>query len=165
METSMTISVGDRLPQARFKIMSDDGPAEMTTDELFSGKTVVLFGVPGAFTPTCSASHLPGYIENHAEILSKGVDQIAVVSVNDVFVMNAWAEASGAKGKILFLADGSADFTKAVGLDADLSLGGMGIRSQRYSMIAEDGVVKALNMGDRRGEAIVSGAAAILEQL
>lgn len=161
----MTISVGDRLPQAKFKIMTSDGPGEISTEELFSGKKVVLFAVPGAFTPTCSMNHLPGYVENQPEILSKGVDQIAVVSVNDIFVMNAWAEASGAKDKILFLADGSADFTKAVGLDADLSVGGMGIRSQRYSMIVEDGVVTALNVGDKRGEAIISGAAAILEQL
>lgn len=161
----MTISVGERLPQATFKTKTAEGLVQMTTDEVFGGKKVVLFAVPGAFTPTCSMNHLPGYLENRSEILARGVDLIAVLAVNDVFVMSAWAEASGAKDKILFLADGSADFTRKVGLDADLSAGGLGIRSQRYSMIVDDGVVEALNIEDKPGQAVISGAAAILEQL
>jgi len=161
----MTIAVGDRLPRATFKVKTDDGAVEMTTDDIFKGKKVVLFGVPGAFTPTCSMNHLPGYIENHDAILARGVDQIAVVAVNDHHVMRAWAEASGAKGKILFLADGNGAFIKAIGLEADMSGSGMGLRSQRFSMIVEDGIVKALNRGDKSGEAVISGAAAVLAQL
>ena len=119
------ISVGDRLPDATFKTMTADGAVVVTTAEVFAGKKVVLFGVPGAFTPTCSNNHLPGYLENHDAILARGVDTIAVVSVNDVHVMGAWARFTGGEGKILFLADGSGDFAKAVGLDADFSAGGM----------------------------------------
>lgn len=161
----MTISVGDRLPQATFKIKTDEGAANMTTDEVFGNGKVVLFAVPGAFTPTCSMNHLPGFIENHDTIIAKGVDRIAVVAVNDHHVMKAWADASGAQDKILFLADGNGDFTRAVGLGADMSIGGLGMRSQRYSMIVEDGVVTALNVEDKPGQAVISGAAAILEQL
>ncbi|MCA1297775.1 peroxiredoxin [Stappia indica] len=161
----MTIKVGDTLPEASFKTMSADGPAEVKSGELFAGKTVVLFAVPGAFTPTCHLNHLPGFVEHAQTIRAKGVDQIAVVSVNDVFVMEAWQKASGAGDKILFLADGSADFTKAIGMELDASGFGMGLRSKRYAMIVKDGKVTELNVEDAPGEATVSGAAAILTAL
>lgn len=161
----MTVAVGQRLPEATFKTISADGPKEVTTAELFGGKKVVLFGVPGAFTPTCNNNHLPGYLENRDAILAKGVDQIAVVAVNDVFVMGAWARSTGGEGKILFLADGSGNFARAAGLDIDLSGGGLGLRNKRFSMIVEDGVVKALNVEEAPGKAVTSGAAALLEQL
>lgn len=161
----MTIAVGQKLPDATFKTNSADGPKELSTAEVFGGKKVVLFGVPGAFTPTCNNNHLPGYIENRDAILGKGVDAIAVVAVNDVFVMGAWARSTGGDGKILFLADGSGDFAKAAGLDIDLSKGGLGLRSKRFSMIVEDGTVTALNIEDAPGVVANSGAATILEQL
>ena len=161
----MTISIGSQLPQAKFKEKTADGPREITTDELFKGKRVVLFAVPGAFTPTCSLNHLPGYLENRDAILAKGVDDIAVVAVNDWHVMGAWAQNSGGMGKIHFLADWDGAFTKALGLDADLSAGGLGLRSKRYSMLVEDGVVKSLNVEENPGQATVSAAAAMLEQL
>lgn len=159
------IEVGQSLPAAKFKVMTVDGPAETTTDEIFKDKKVVLFAVPGAFTPTCNLNHLPGYLDNLDAILAKGVDEVAVVSVNDIFVMNAWADASGGKGKIKFLADGSADFARAVGLEADMGPFGMGTRSKRYSMIVDKGVVTALNVEDSPGKAVTSGAAHILGQL
>ncbi len=161
----MTIKVGDRLPAATFKVKTADGVNDMTTDEIFKGKKVVLFAVPGAFTPTCTVNHLPGYLEHHDEILAKGVDRIAVVAVNDPFVMGAWAQSTGGEGKILFLADGSAGFTKAAGPDLDLSGGGLGVRSKRYSAIVEDGVVKALNIEEQPGKAETSSAEALLKQL
>jgi peroxiredoxin len=161
----MTISVGDKLPQATFKIMTADGAKSLTTHEIFAGKKVVLFGVPGAFTPTCSNDHLPGYLENHDAILARGVDTIAVVAVNDAFVMGAWARFSGGEGKLLFLADGNGDFVRAAGLDADMSAGGMGVRARRFSMIIDDGKVSALNIEGKPGQAVDSGAAKILEQL
>jgi len=161
----MTIAIGENLPEATFKIMTDDGSKNVTTSEVFAGKKVVLFAVPGAFTPTCSNNHLPGYLENHDAILGKGVDTIAVVAVNDQFVMRAWARFTGSEGKILFLADGSGLFVKSIGLDADMSAGGMGLRSKRFSMIVEDGKVTALNIEDAPGQAVISGAARILEQL
>lgn len=161
----MTIAPGTPVPDATFKTMTIDGAANVTTSELFSGKKVVLFGVPGAFTPTCSMNHLPGFIENHDAILAKGIDMIAVVSVNDHHVMNAWAKASGGNGKIQFLADGNAEFAKATGLDLDMSKGGMGTRFRRFSMIVDDGVVTQLNIEDAPGKAEISGAARILEQL
>jgi peroxiredoxin len=160
----MTISVGDKLPQATFKTMTADGAKGLTTDEVFAGKTVVLFGVPGAFTPTCSNNHLPGYIENFDAIKARGVDTIAVVATNDAFVMGAWAKFTGGDGKILFLADGSGDFARATGLDVDLSQNGMGIRNKRFSLIAEDGVVKSINVETKPG-VNESGAAHILGQL
>ena len=126
----MTIAVGDKLPDATFKTMTADGAKDLTTAEIFAGKKVVLFGVPGAFTPTCSNNHLPGYLENHDAILARGVDTIAVVAVNDDHVMGAWARFTGGEGKILYLADGNGDFVKAVGLDVDLSGGGMGVAQQ-----------------------------------
>ena len=161
----MTIKIGDKLPDATFKTMTADGSKVLSTGDIFSGKKVVLFGVPGAFTPTCSNNHLPGYLENHDAILARGVDTIAVLSVNDQFVMQAWARFTGGEGKILFLADGSADFVKAAGLDMDMSAGGMGVRSKRFSMIVEDGTVTALNVEDAPGQAVASGAATLLEQL
>ncbi len=161
----MTIAIGDKLPPATFTEKTHDGPVEITTDALFKGKRVVVFGVPGAFTPTCSLNHLPGYLENRDAILARGVDDIAVISVNDWHVMGAWAQASGGMGKIHFLADWDASFTKAIGLDADLSAGGLGVRSKRYSMLVEDGRVKTLNIEEVRGQATVSSAATMLEQL
>ena len=161
----MTISVGATLPEATFKTMTADGAKNITTAEIFPGKKVVLFAVPGAFTPTCSNNHLPGYLENHDAILARGVDTIAVVAVNDVHVMGAWARFTGGEGKILYLADGSGVFAKSLGLDIDLSGGGMGVRSKRYSMIVDDGKVTALNIEDAPGQAVESSAAKILEQL
>lgn len=158
----MTISVGERLPDATFKIRVDGEYVDASTADVFSGKKIVLFAVPGAFTPTCSMNHLPGFLENRDVILSKGVDEIAVLAVNDHHVMKAWSEASGGKGKILFLADGAAKFTKAVGMDVEM--GPLGLRSRRYSMIVEDGVVKSLNIEEKSGTE-VSGAANILSQL
>lgn len=161
----MTIAVGDKLPEIQFTIMTDDGPAKMSTAELCDGKKVVLFAVPGAFTPTCHASHMPGFVEHHQAIKEKGVDTIAVTTVNDIHVTNAWAEASHAKDKIVFLSDGGADFAKAVGMEIDLSVAGMGVRSKRYSMIVEDGTVTALNEEENPGQAVASSAATIMEQL
>ncbi|MCF6369857.1 peroxiredoxin [Rhizobium halophilum] len=161
----MTIAIGDRLPAATFKEKSADGPVEVTTDELFAGKRVVLFAVPGAFTPTCSLNHLPGFLENRDAILARGVDDIAVVAVNDWHVMGAWAHSTGGTGKIHFLSDWDGAFTKSLGLDIDLSAGGLGVRSKRYSMLVDDGVVKTLNIEDSPGQATVSSAATIIEQL
>ena len=161
----MTIQPGEKLPDVTFTTMTADGPKGLSTADIFAGKKVVLFGVPGAFTPTCSNNHLPGYLENHDAILARGVDTIAVVAVNDVFVMSAWARFTGGEGKIVFLADGSGDFAKAVGLDLDMSARGLGLRSQRFSMIVDDGVVKALNVEDTPGTAVNSGVATLLEQL
>jgi peroxiredoxin len=161
----MPIKVGDRLPQATFTVMTADGPKAKSTDDVFKGKKIVLFAVPGAFTPTCHKNHLPGFLQNADAIKAKGIDAIAVTGVNDVFVMDAWKKATGADGKIEFLADGSADFAKALGLTADLMSRGLGIRSQRYSLIAEDGVVKTLNVEEAPGQAQVSSAEALLKQL
>jgi len=161
----MTIKIGDSLPEANFIIMSNDGPAQISTADLCKGKKVVLFSVPGAFTPTCHANHLPGFLEHMDAIKEKGVDEIAVVSVNDVHVMDAWARASKAMGKIRFLSDGSAEFAKAIGMDIDLGAVGMGLRSKRYSMIVEDGKLTALNLEENPGQAVASSAAVILGQL
>lgn len=161
----MTIAVGEKLPDATFKVMSAEGPGEVTVEKLTAGKRVVLFGVPGAFTPTCDRNHLPGFLTNLDAIKAKGVDEVAVVSVNDVFVMDAWSKSSDGAGKITFLADGSADFVKAVGLELDASGFGMGLRSQRFSMLIEDGVVKVLNIEDAPGTAEKSGADALMGAL
>lgn len=161
----MTIEVGQPLPAATFQTPTADGVKEITTAELFAGKKVVLFGVPGAFTPTCNNNHLPGYLENYDAFLAKGIDTVAVVAVNDPFVMSAWARFTGAEGKLLFLADGSGNFAKANGLDLDMSARGLGLRSKRFSMIVEDGVVTTLNIEDTPGTAVTSGAAALLERL
>jgi peroxiredoxin len=144
----MPINVGDRLPDATFTTMSPDGPKPMTTAEVFGGKKVALFAVPGAFTPTCSKQHLPGYVAKYDELKSKGFDLIACTAVNDVFVLSAWSKDGGADGKVLMLADGSADFAKKLGLEIDLTARGLGVRSKRYSAIVEDGVVKSLNVED-----------------
>ncbi|NVK34425.1 MAG: peroxiredoxin [Rhodobacteraceae bacterium] len=159
----MTIKVGDKLPDATFKIMTSDGPSEITTADLCNGKTVVLFGVPGAFTPTCHMNHLPGFVEHGDTIKAKGVDTIAVVSVNDIFVMDAWATASKAKG-IEFLADTAADFVKAAGLSLDAPIFGHS-RSQRFALIAKDGVITFLSIEETPSEATATGAAAILAAL
>ena len=158
----MTIETGDRIPEASLMVVTDDGPAEMTTQELFAGKKAVVFGLPGAFTPTCSRNHLPGFLENRDTILARGVDDIICVSVNDHHVMKAWASHMGALGKIRFVADWDAGFTKALGLDAELGV--LGLRSRRYSMIVDDGVVTTLNVEEDRG-VTSSGAAVMLEQL
>ncbi len=158
------IKVGDRLPNATFTVMTAEGPKPKTTDEIFSGKKVVLFALPGAFTPTCDRNHLPGYRDNLDALKAKGVDAVAVTSVNDVFVMNAWAKSSQSDGKIDFLSDGSAKFAQAVGLSLDLTERGMGMRSRRYSMLVDDGVVKTLNVEEGQG-AEASGATTMLGQL
>ncbi len=161
----MSLKVGDSLPEATFKTPTADGPKDITTAEIFAGKTVVLFAVPGAFTPACSLNHLPGYVHNAPAISDKGVDTIAVVSVNDVFVMDAWSKASDPDHKVLFLADGSAAFTKAVGLDLDATGFGMGVRSRRYSALVRDGVVEQINVEDVAGKVEKSGADAMLASL
>jgi len=160
----MTINVGDKVPEATFTPFGPDGPKPVTTAELFAGKTVGLFAVPGAFTPTCSAKHLPSFKEKAAELKAKGVDTIACVSVNDVFVMKAWGKDQGVGDDILMLADGNGDFTRKVGLEMDGSKFGMGARSQRYSMIVKDGVVTSLNV-EQGGEYRVSSAEYMLAQL
>jgi len=160
----MAIKVGDKVPNATFTVMTSEGPKPKTTDELFSGKKVVLFAVPGAFTPTCHKNHLPGFVQNAKAIKAKGVDTIAVTGVNDVFVMDAWKKASGGDD-IEFLADGSANFVKAIGLFVDLTERGLGVRSQRYSMLVEDGVVKALNLEPAPGQVDLSGADNLLKSL
>ncbi len=161
----MPIKVGDHLPEAKFRVMGPDGPAWKTTDEVFKGKKVVLFAVPGAFTPTCSNNHLPGFLQNADAIKAKGVDTIAVTGVNDVFVFDAWKKATGAGGKIEFLADGNGDFAKALDLAMDGSVAGLGTRSKRYAMLVEDGVVKKLNIEDAPGKAENSGAENLLKQM
>lgn len=142
----MTIKIGDPLPETTFMTMSAEGPKPQTTAEVFAGRRIALFAVPGAFTPTCSKTHLPGFVQHHGEITSKGIDVIVCTAVNDIHVMTAWGKASGAEGKILMLADGSADFARKIGLDNDLTARGMGVRSRRYSMIVENGVVTSLNV-------------------
>ena len=160
----MTIKVGDKLPEATFKIMKDGKPADLTVSDLTAGKKVALFAVPGAFTPTCSVKHLPGYKEKAAEFRAKGVDTIACVSVNDVFVMNAWGKDQQVGEDVVMLADGNGVFAKAVGLEMDGTGFGMGSRSKRYSMIVEDGLVKQLNV-EGPGEFKVSAADFMLGQL
>ncbi|MEQ1609018.1 MAG: peroxiredoxin [Hyphomonadaceae bacterium] len=160
----MTIKVGDKLPEAAFRVMKDGKPADMTVSELTSGKTVALFAVPGAFTPTCSARHLPGYKEKAGEMRGKGVDTIACVAVNDVFVMNAWGRDQKVGDDVVMLADGNGDFARAIGLEMDGKGFGMGSRSKRYSMLLEDGVVKQLNV-EAPGEFKVSAAEYMLGQI
>lgn len=160
----MTIKVSDKLPEATFKVMKDGKPADLTLSELTGGKTVALFAVPGAFTPTCSARHLPGYKEKAAEMRAKGVDTIACVAVNDVFVMNAWGKDQKVGDDVVMLADGNGDFARAIGLEMDGKGFGMGSRSKRYSMLVQDGVVKQLNV-EAPGEFKVSAADYLLEQL
>lgn len=160
------IKVGDRIPEATLKLKTDDAVEDVSTGQYFAGKKVVLFAVPGAFTPTCHQNHLPGYLMNVDDIKAKGVEKVAVVAVNDHHVMKAWADATGGYGKIDYLADGSAKFVSDMGLSLDLTGGGLGIRSTRFSMIVEDGVVKALNVEDGGpGKVTNSGADHILTQL
>ena len=161
----MPIKVGDRLPEAKFRVMGAEGPAWKTTDEMFKGKKVVLFAVPGAFTPTCSNNHLPGFLKNADALKAKGVDAIAVTGVNDVFVMEAWKKSTGAGGKIEFLADGNGEFAKGVGMDFDASGNGLGVRSKRYSMLVDNGVVKQFNVEDAPGKCDISGGDALLKQI
>jgi len=161
----MTLKVGDRLPEATFNIMTADGPGEMTVADLTSGKTVVVFGVPGAFTPTCHMNHLPGFVEHAETLKSKGVDAIAVVSVNDVFVMDAWKKASSTGDNIIFLSDTAAKFVEAAGLGLGPAPIFGHLRSQRFALIAKDGEVTFLAVEESPGEATKTGAAAILEAL
>ena len=140
----MTIKVGDKLPDGMFMTSGPEGPRPITSDELFAGKTVAFFAVPGAFTPTCSAKHVPGFKEHAADLKAKGVDTIACVSVNDAFVMGAWGKEQKAGDKVVMLADGSGEFSQAMGLTMDLTKNGLGVRSQRYAMVVEDGVIKDL---------------------
>jgi peroxiredoxin len=160
----MTIKVGDKLPNATVTLATPEGPKPISTDELFKGKKVALFALPGAFTPTCSAKHLPGFKQRAPDIKAKGVDMIACLSVNDAFVMRAWGEDQAVGDDIVMIGDGGAAFTDAVGLSFDASRFGMGKRSQRYSMIVDDGVVKELNI-EEGGEFRVSSAEYMLEQL
>ncbi len=160
----MTIAVGDKIPSAKLKTMTAEGPKDISTEEIFGGKKVVLFAVPGAFTPTCSAKHLPGFVEKAAEIKSKGIDTVACLAVNDAFVMGAWGKAQKTDGKVLMLADGAAAFTKQLGLELDLTGPGMGVRSKRYAMVVDNGVVKTLNV-EAPGAFEVSSADAILRAL
>jgi peroxiredoxin len=161
---TMSIKVGDRLPEATLRTMTSEGPQAKTTGDIFAGKTVALFAVPGAFTPTCSARHLPGFLDLGKQLKSKGVDEIVCVSVNDVFVMDAWGKAQHVDGDILMLSDGNGEFTRAIGLELDGSKFGMGPRSQRYSLVAKDGVVTQLNV-EAGGEFKVSAADYMLEKL
>ncbi len=161
----MVIAVGEKLPVTTFFVSGPDGLEPRTTTDIFGGRKVVLFGVPGAFTPTCDKNHLPGYLRHSAAIKAKGVDAIAVTAVNDGFVMKAWANATGAEGQIEFLADGSGDFAKAVGLTLDASGHGLGLRSQRYVMLVDDGTVKHLVVEDLASKADMSSAEALLASL
>ena len=160
----MAIKVGDKVPAAKLQIKTKDGVQTKTTDEIFGGKRVVLFALPGAFTPTCSAKHLPGFVNNHQALKSKGIDSVACLSVNDAFVMDAWGKDQGVEDKVMMLADGNGEFTKAVGLTMDGTGYGMGLRSQRYAMVLDDGVIKTLNV-EAPGAFEVSSAESILKAL
>ena len=162
----MPIKVGDKLPNATFRVMTAEGPNKpKTTDDIFKGKKVALFAVPGAFTPTCTNMHMPSFVNNAAALKAKGVDTIAVTAVNDAFVMEAWKKATGAEGKIEFLADGNGEFAKAIDMAFDGSGNGLATRSKRYSMLVEDGVVKKLNIEEAPGKCDVSGGQTLLGQL
>jgi peroxiredoxin (alkyl hydroperoxide reductase subunit C) len=160
----MTIKVGDRIPALKIMQATAEGPKEVDTAELFGGKTVVLFGVPGAFTPTCSAKHLPGFVQNAAALKAKGVDTIACMAVNDAFVMGAWGKDQGVDDKVVMLADGSAAFTKAMGLEFDLTARGLGVRCQRFALVAKDGIVTHVAV-EAPGAFEVSKAEAVLAVL
>ncbi|MGD9842136.1 MAG: peroxiredoxin [Steroidobacteraceae bacterium] len=160
----MSIQVGEKMPSGAFKHMTAEGPKELTTDALFNGKKVLLFSVPGAFTPTCSGKHLPGYVNNAASLKAKGIDTIACMAVNDVFVMGAWGDSANVGDKVLMLADGNGDYAKALGLELDASDHGMGKRGQRFSLIVENGVVKQLNV-EPPGKFDVSSAECALGQV
>ncbi len=158
----MTIKVGDRLPEAIFTIMGAEGPQQVSTADFFGGKKIALFAVPGAYTPTCHKQHMPGFVANSDEFKNKGIDAIACTSVNDVFVLTQWAKDSGAEGKITMLADGSADFAKKLGLEIDLTARGLGVRSKRYSMVVDNGVLSVLNVEDAPPQHDKSSAATLL---
>ncbi len=160
----MTIKAGDRIPSVTLTKLTDAGPTAVKTDELFAGRTVVLFAVPGAFTPTCSEKHLPGFVDKADAILAKGVDEIVCIAANDAFVMNAWGKAAGAEGRITMLADGNGEFAKASGLTIDLSKLGLGTRLQRFSMLVKDGRIEQLNI-ESPGEVNLSSAGHVLNQL
>jgi peroxiredoxin len=157
----MPLEIGDRIPEATLAVMGEVGPQNITSETLFKGKRVVLFGLPGAFTPTCSARHLPGYLEHEDDFRAKGIDALVCLAVNDVFVMDAWGKDQGVGDKILMVADGNGDFTRAAGLELDMTARGFGQRSQRYAMVVEDGVVCELNI-EKPGEFSVSDAQTIL---
>jgi len=157
----MSISVGDKIPSVQVHVLSDDGPKGISTDEIFAGKTVALFGLPGAFTRTCSAKHLPSFIDHADALKAKGVDQIVCISVNDAFVMGAWGKDRSTGDAVMMVADGSAKFAKAAGLDIDMSEKGYGVRCRRFSMLIEDGVVKVLNI-DAPGTYELTSAEAML---
>ena len=161
----MAIKVGDALPNTTFRVMTSEGPKPKPAEEVFKGRKVVLFAVPGAFTPTCHARHVPSYLEHLDALKAKGVAEVACVAVNDAFVLDAWAKATGADGRLTLLSDGNATFTKAVGMDFDGSGFGLGTRSKRYAMLVDNGVVKALNVEESPGVMEVSGADRILAAL
>ena len=160
----MTISVGDKIPSMDLNILGPDGPGGISTDEIFSGKTVAVFGLPGAFTRTCSARHLPGFVDNAERLKAKGIDTIVCIAVNDAFVMGAWGKAQDVGDNVMMVADGSAKFAQAMGLEADMSAKGFGVRSQRFSMVVEDGTVKSLQI-DAPGTFEVSSAEVMLGEL
>jgi glutaredoxin/glutathione-dependent peroxiredoxin len=161
----MSIKVGDKLPDATFRILGAEGPKPLSTSEVFSGKKVALFAVPGAFTPTCHQKHLPSFLSHIGDFKKNGVDAIVCIAVNDPFVLTAWEDASGAKGKVLFLSDGNAEFTKKIGMDFDGSGFGLGTRSKRYSMLIENGVVKAMNVEDSPAACTITAGEALLDAL
>lgn len=160
----MTIKVGDRMPSGTLTVVTKDGPQKVSAEEFFKGKKVVLFSVPGAFTPTCDAKHLPGFVERAGDLRAKGVDTIACLAVNDAFVMKAWGKGQNVDGKVEMLADGNAEYTKALGLDFDATGFGMGTRGQRFALVVDDGVVKQVNV-EAKGEFKVSSADFVIEQL
>jgi peroxiredoxin len=161
----MTIAKGDSLPDATFRVFDDEGIQNLSTKDVFGGKKVVLFAVPGAFTPTCHLKHMPGFVESAAVFKEKGIDTVACVAVNDPFVLDAWAKAAGAAGKVLLLSDGNGEFTKAIGMDFDGSGIGLGTRSKRYAMVVDNGVVTVLHTEESPGVAEVSTAEAILKEI
>jgi peroxiredoxin (alkyl hydroperoxide reductase subunit C) len=160
----MTIKVGDRMPAGKFKMMGPEGPKDVSSDEIFKGKKVVLFAVPGAFTPTCSARHLPGFVTNAAAFKAKGIGTIACMAVNDVFVMDAWGKDQKVGDKVMMLADGSGDYTKALGLELDLTGGGLGKRSRRFAIVVNDGKVESLAL-EEGGALKISDAESVLKQV
>jgi glutaredoxin/glutathione-dependent peroxiredoxin len=161
----MTISVGDKLPSVTLRQVTPEGPKEISTDDFFRSKKVALFAVPGAFTPACSQRHLPGFVDKAADIKAKGIDEIACVAVNDAAVLGAWGRTQKSEGKVTMLADGSGDFARALGLELDLTKGGLGIRSKRYSMLVDNGVVKSLSVEQQPGQVDASSAESLLKAL
>jgi peroxiredoxin len=165
MEISVPIATGERLPDVSLFVAGANGPEKRSARDMFAGRKVVLVGMPGAFTPTCHRNHLPGFIENRDAILSRGIDEILVLSTNDTWVLAAWAEATGARDGIRFVSDGNAEFVEKIGLANDRRVAGMGVRAKRFAMIVDDGVVTSITVDDVPGQTIASSAAKILEQL